>query len=32
VEISVRLGGTAFLDAATHLALGEEISPRDLQL
>ncbi|HKQ46075.1 MAG TPA: hypothetical protein VJS47_11835, partial [Rhizomicrobium sp.] len=31
VEISARLGATAFLEAATCLALGDEISPRDLQ-
>jgi biotin carboxylase len=30
-EISARLDAAAFLDAATRLALGEEISPRDLQ-
>ncbi|HKU64031.1 MAG TPA: hypothetical protein VJQ06_03160 [Rhizomicrobium sp.] len=30
-EISARLDAAAFLDAATCLALGDEISPRDLQ-
>ncbi len=29
-EISARLCGSGFLDAATHLALGEDVSPRDL--
>jgi hypothetical protein len=31
VEISARLDAAAFLDAATRLALGEEISPSHLQ-
>jgi hypothetical protein len=30
-EISVRLCGSAFLTAATRLALGETVSPQDLE-
>ncbi|HSS14610.1 MAG TPA: hypothetical protein VLL04_11995 [Rhizomicrobium sp.] len=30
-EISARLGGSGFLDAATRLALGETVQPADLQ-